>query len=264
MKYCVLLRPCDLPEPAKLAPVLAAHLKTPFYEAARRVREAWGILGEDMEDADAKALSAALDAGGFPSVVLPANLLEELPAPTAVVSMDMEPDGLSLAAKSGEKSTLLWSRAALIAGACYKEVTVRKVKTVEGPSAIQKAASMGMMMAGIPIRIGPKKTETEKTVETSDLVFFLELYERKPLRRFRVNAQDFSYACLGEGMKYAASDNFRALVGRIASGAPRAALSRGSRVIVGNGPVSSMGYDSLASLERESRWLLTLESLADP
>ncbi|MBI4676635.1 MAG: hypothetical protein HY748_03555 [Elusimicrobia bacterium] len=264
LRYSVLLRGPELPETARLAQALAAHRRIMFADAARQAREAWGIMGEGMEEGEGKALAAALDAAGLPSVVLPSGLVEELPAPAAACAMEIEPDGLAMAAKTGERSLILWNRLALVAAAGYKEVTVRKVKVCEGPSMAQKAAGLGLMMTGIPIRLGGKRTETDKVVETAELVFFLELFERKPLRRFRVDAQDFSYACLGERMQYGATENFRTLIETVASKACRATLNRGSRDLIGRKPVAAMGYDSLANLERESRWRLTLESLRNP
>ncbi|MBI5625415.1 MAG: hypothetical protein HY924_16680 [Elusimicrobia bacterium] len=243
--------------------MLAGHLKQPLYDAAKRSRDAWGIVAEDSDEAPAKALAKALEDGGFPCLVLPANLVEELPSPESAAAMEFDADGLALVNKAGERSLVLWSRVAMIAAAAFKEITAKKVKT-GGPSLIAKAASLGLMAAGIPIRIGGKKGETEKVVETSELVYYLDLFERKPVRRFRVDAQDFNYACLGGRMKYAATDNFRSLVEDIASRAGRASLNRGARVLVKGEPVSAMGYDSLANLERESRWLMTLASLSDP
>ena len=158
-------------------------------------------------------------------MVLPAGLVEELPAPSSVAAMEIEPGGLGLLNKAGERVTVLWSRLALLSAAGFKEVTAKRVKVSEGPSMAQKAASLGLLMTGIPLRLGPKKTETEKVVETSELVFYLDLFERKPVRRFRVDAQDFNYSCLGESMKYAATDNFRSLVEMIASRAGPVALA---------------------------------------
>ncbi|MFA6315945.1 MAG: hypothetical protein WC943_00870 [Elusimicrobiota bacterium] len=264
MRYSVLLRGPELPEPAQLAPVLAKQRKLPLYEAAKLGRDAWGIIAEDLEEESAKALVAGLEAGGFPGVVLPGNLVEELPAPVPVAAMEFEADGLGLVDKAGGRTLVLWSRLAILAAACFKEVTAKRIKTSSGPSLIQKAATLGLMAAGIPFRVGGKKAETEKVVETSELVYHLDLYERKPCRRFRVDAQEFNYACLGVRMTYAATDNFRSLVEMIFSNAGRAALNRGSRVLLKNAPVSAMGYDSLANLDREGRWLLTLGALRDP
>ena len=58
--------------------------------------------------------------------------------------------------------------------------------------------------------------------------------------------------------------NFRTLLKILKTNAPNALLSRGAGILIESSPVSTMGYDSLGDLERESRWLLTLLALRDP
>jgi hypothetical protein len=55
--------------------------------------------------------------------------------------------------------------------------------------------------------------------------------------------------------------NLRALARRLAGLWPEAGRNRGLRFILEGKPQRDMGYESLADLERESRWLLTLRAL---
>ncbi|MBI5209341.1 MAG: hypothetical protein HY927_05135 [Elusimicrobia bacterium] len=264
LSFAVLLRGPELPEQARCAGAVAAFRQVPFCDAARLARSAWGIMGEDMEKGEAEGLAAALEEAGAPAVALPQGLLEPPPAPGQAVGMEFDALGLRLLDKAGAPAEMRWDRVALVAAAGFKETTVKKLTVKEGPTLTQKAASMGLMMAGLPIRVGGKERVVEKTIEDVELLFFLDLFERRPPRRFRVDAREFDYSCLGPGMQPCSAENFRALVGLLAARAPRALRSRGSQVLLGRQPVNTMGYDSLADLERESRWRLTLEGLRDP
>ena len=52
--------------------------------------------------------------------------------------------------------------------------------------------------------------------------------------------------------------NFKVLVSDFVQEAPQAWRNHGTRVLLENKPLQTMGYESLEDLERESRWLLTL------
>lgn len=54
--------------------------------------------------------------------------------------------------------------------------------------------------------------------------------------------------------------NFRALVSEAARRAPQARLSLGARLITEGKPVKDLVYDSPSEIEREYRWLLTMNA----
>lgn len=265
LRYAVLLQKLEQLDPPKVAEALSAHHKIPFQDAARQSRSSWGIVGDDMEEQGARNLAAKLQAAGLGGVVLPRNLLEEPPPPLETSQAELDNEAIRILPKSGEKASLLWSRLALLAATAFKIIRTKTIKKVEGPSPGQKAASLGLMMVtGLPISIGGKKREVEKTQESSDLVYYLDLYERKPLRHFRIDAQHFNYSCLGERMQYGSAENFRTLIETIAQRAPGCVRNRGAQMLLERKQIHTMGYDSLEDLDRESRWLLTLEALRDP
>src|SRR5205807_6892905 len=107
--------------------------------------------------------------------------------------------------------------------------TTKHVK--EGPSAAQKIASAGLMLAtGLPIRIGGKERTVEKTQHRSDLVFYMDVLYRVPSRRLRVDAQSFDYSFLKERKLYQIMGNFKLLVGDLVKVAPEAWQNHGTRV----------------------------------
>ncbi|MBI3549143.1 MAG: hypothetical protein HY078_08905 [Elusimicrobia bacterium] len=265
LTYAVLLKGPGAWEPVKVAEAYAAVMKVPFQDASQQLRGHWGIVAESLSEAVAKNLAAKLLSAGLDATILPKNLLEDLPEPLLTCKAEWDDASLHLLPKSGERVTLAWTRLALIATTSYREVIRKTVKGQEGPSIAQKAASLGLSMAtGLPINIGGKAREVEKVQETTEPIFFLDLCERKPLRRFRIDFGDFNYACLGSRMGYSSVSNFRALVETIAAKAPSAARNQGTTALLDGKPVHALGYDSLKDLDRECRRLLTLASLRDP
>ena len=208
------------------------------------MRRCWGIVEQDADEPGARREAQALCAAGLPALAVPANLIEELPAAQVVRALGVD---------SGP--------AKLLAAAAFTQRQSRVVRVEEGPGAGRRALQLGLSMAtGMPLNLfGGGKKEVEKTLSSSELLFYLDVYLSEPPRRLRVNAQDFDFSCLGERKGYDAAGNFRRL---LESKAPlAAALNVGARGLLDGRPVRELGYESLDDLEREARWLLTLIAL---
>lgn len=228
-----------------LARALAAIKKVPEQDVINGARRAWGIVEDDLSEGQAKALAASLEARGLDALSLPRTLIEEPPAAQTIPTLPaFKPE-----------------RLAVLGAAGFKITTAKTVKTVEGPDATQRAINIGLLAAGMPFKVGPKKQEVVKTVEEAELVFYLDLHLKDPVEHLRVNAQDFDYSCLGARKVYSAMVNFRQIVCDLADASPNARRSRGSTILLEQRPVREMGYDGLPDLERECRWLLTLAAL---
>ena len=262
LSYAVLLAEPERRDPGAVAKALAAHRGIPFQDAARLAKGTWGIAGEELSEEEARKLVERLGEAGLKGLALPANLLVELPAPRPAAKAELEGEGLRAFLGPGEAALVPWSRLALIAAAGLQQTSVKTVAVKEGPTAAQQMANLGIMMAtGLPIKVGGKENVVQKKLETSELVFFLDLYFGEPASRVRIDAQGFDYSCLKERMTHHVLGNFKTLALEISSRAPAAWASRGLDVLRKGLPVSTMGYGSLADLDRESRWLLTLRSL---
>ena len=82
-----------------------------------------------------------------------------------------------------------------------------------------------------------------------------------PPRRLRVAAEHFDYSFLKERKLYQVMGNFKLLVGDLVKETSEAWQNHGTRVLLEGKPIQTMGYSTLADLERETRWLLTLQEL---
>jgi hypothetical protein len=147
-----------------------------------------------------------------------------------------------------------------VAGFSVTSTTTKNVKEV--PSTAQKIASMGIFLTtGLPIKVGGKERTVEKTQTQSDLVFYADLLYKDPARRLRIDALRFDYSFLKDRKVYQVFGNFKLLVADLAQGAPGAWRNHGTKILLEGKPIRMMGYETLADLERETRWLLTLQAL---
>lgn len=243
-RYAVLVESQDDLKVPVVAEALAAWKGVPVADAIIAARRCWGLSVESEEKPAADKLAGLLQSRGVGALAVPSSLLEELPAVEPIRSLASAPS----------KSTVL------IAAAGFKKTTTREVKTTEGPSPTQRALKIGLAIAGVPT-FGGGSREVVKRVEESDLVFYADVVLSDPPLRLRVDAQDFDYSCLGARKGYDALGNFRTLLMVVGDAAPAAVKNKGCRYLLDGKPVRETGYEGLADLEREERWLLTLRAL---
>jgi hypothetical protein len=242
-EFIVLLARSDAKDFMALAKALAAARKTPLQDQMIAAKNCWGILAEHQSETAARQLVQALEASGVESTILPAAFLVQLPKAEPAATMEFIPS----------------AQLVLVAAAAITidSTTTKSVK--EGPSAAQKVLSTAILLGtGLPIKIGGKERTVEKTQHHSDLVFYLDLLYQNPSRRLRIDALHFNYTFLKERKLYQVLGNFKLLVGDLVKAAPKAWQNHGTRVLVENKPLQTMGYGSLTDLERETRWLLTI------
>lgn len=228
-----------------LAKALAAVRGTPLQDQSVAARRSWGIVADDLSQAEAKELGTALRAAGLECAVGPTKALATLPEAEVVRTFDALPDG---------SPTLI-----AVAGITVTTTTTKKEQT--GPSPAQKAASAAIMMTtGLPIKVGGRKKTVEKTQHEQSLVFVADLYYEEPSRRVQIDASHFDFSCLKERKLYQAQGNLKLLVGDLAQAAPDAWTNHGARILLEGQPIRTMGYADMQDLEREARWLLTLRA----
>lgn len=250
-KYSVLVaRPEDF-QPEAVARVLGALRELPWQDALPAAQRCWGIPAEELEKGAAQDLVARLALEKVRAVAIPGNLLEDLPEPVGLQRLDWAADGLRVPRRREgpriradeeperpEPVRVVWERLAVIAAGGFA------VEEGSAPRSAAKRAARGK---------GARADE--------ELSFFVDLLIREPEQRLRIDAQAFDYSLLKERMTYSALENLRAVVAELAQRAPEARLSRGARVLVERRPLREMGYRSREDWERETRWLLALETL---
>jgi len=244
-RFALIQRDRESWDPTSLAKALATIRGTPVQDQALAARRAWGIVADDLSKTEAEELGRALRSAGVECAVGPTSKLAQLPPVEAFRTLDALP---------ATPPILL-----AVGGITVTTTTTKTEKA--GPSPGQKAASAAIMMAtGLPIKVGGRKREVEKTQHEQSLVFYADLHYETPSRRMRIDASHFDFSCLKERMLYQAQGNLKLLVGDLVQAAPDAWKNHGARVLLEGRPIRTMGYGSIEDLERESRWLLTLRA----
>ena len=259
--YAALIADPEHFRPAAIAGALAALRKVPVHDVAGAARKCWGIVEENVSEADARRTVEELARAGLSALAVPSALLEDLPSPQPVARLTLSPEGFYPEFEPGRSRRIAWEAVALAAAVGFKVRLIRTIKTEEGPGLARKALKLGLTLAGIPVGLGGGKKEVVKTLESTDLVFYLDLILKDSGGRFRIDAQSFDYSCLKARMGYNALGNFKQLLTEFAVRAQGAVFNRGAKKLLEGRPVREMGYESLEDLERESRWLLSLASL---
>jgi hypothetical protein len=260
--HAVLARSPEKFLPTAVASVLAKRAKAPALDFVAPVRRAWGVIAEALPAEAAEALAADLTAAGQTSLAAPSSLLEAPPPPVLVAKAEFSDDGFDVVSgrANAAPERLSWRR---LSALCAAGLEVRTTKTVTETTPMEmgeKAMRLGLTMAtGIPL-MGSKK-EVKRVVETKDRALMLDILFLGPSRRLRVDAQAFDYSLLGPKMGYGVEVNFHALLAELAGRAPAALRGKGTRAMLARRPAGESQYESLADLEREERWLLTLVSL---
>jgi hypothetical protein len=240
--FVILTNPAER-EPMQVAKAMAAIHKTPMQDQITAAKNGWGILAKNLPAAEAQSLVEKLSQAGLKSKAVAS--LVPLPEAQPLTRWD---------AAITEKLVLIAA-----AGVTTTSTTTKTVK--EGPNAAQKILSTGILLStGLPIKIGGTERTVEKTQQHSELNFYLDLIYKDPWRRVRIDAQRFDYSFLKERKLYFLMGNFKLMVGDLTQSAPSAWRNHGTRVLLDNKPVQTMGYESLDDLDRETRWLLTLIS----
>jgi hypothetical protein len=250
--------PGDVPT-VGIAESIAAFKKIPFQDAAHDARLAWGFIGKNLSEPDARNLATILEKKSLRSRVIVSGSIAPLPPIEIVKSLSFETAGLQLAPASGVAAMLTPEQLSVIAAAALPLRSVTREKVTEGGRTnAQLLLNAGLMMAGIPISVGKKKRVVEKTSVKEDLLFYVDLLVKSPARRFRIDAQQLNYGFLKERMLHNTLQNFKTLLMDLTRWAPRAACNKGARMFIKGMMLSQMGYESLAHLEQETLWLSAL------
>ncbi|MFA6002473.1 MAG: hypothetical protein WC881_00230 [Elusimicrobiota bacterium] len=258
----MILKEPALPDIRTLARVLASERGCPEADALSEARGAWGLAALDQEPPAAQRLAAALAAAGIPALALPQNLLEELPPVTAVTRAEISGSEVRLQDSAAAAHLLAAGDIALLSAAVIKRRVTQTITLSKGSGILRKTVQLGALLAtGLPFPLGNARREETRSLESSELARVLDICLRSPARRLRLESEDFDYSCLLARKTYQALANFRTLARELAALWPDAQRNHGLHILQEGLPLRDMRYDSLADLDRESRWLLTLRSL---
>lgn len=260
--FAVLLKSPEMLRSPAIAQVLARFLAIPSPDATQKAMSGWGIVADKLDELKARQLSDQLQAAGVSNIIIRSQALILPAAPQNVGAMVMTPQKIQLSLRKGGTIEMTPEAVSLIAAAGFDEETFKKVKVHEGPTTGERLASAGILIAtGLPIKFGKKSQDVEKTLHSTETHYFMDLCQKQPPQRFRIDAQAFDYSCLKERKQFNALGNFKVLVSDLLKWAPKSPVNLGGRVFAANKPLHEAGYRSMVDFEREMAWQLTLNEI---
>ncbi len=242
-----------------LAEVLASFKKIPFQDAATFTHHAWGVAETHLSHEEAITLTAKLSEKKLKSLLIPSGSFKVLPAFKKGTNLVLNSDAMEIILEKSSQEVIQGDNVLLLAVGGIPERTQITKKISEGPSGAARAVSAGIFMTtGIPISIGGKKKKEEKIETKEETLFYLDVFTKNPLSRYRLDPQHLNYSFLKEKKLYNTFQNFKLLLHELSALAPRSYQNKGMRNLLANQSLSTMGYDTLEDFEKEMRWLITL------
>ena len=246
-----------------VAKALVTFKGIPLYDATRLARNSRGIVGEKLDEEAARQLAASLEGVGCRVIVVAQDGMAVIPGAELVTMIEALAQGWRFHLKDSSLVEVSFEQVHLMAALSYDEISQKTKQIKEGPTMGQRAVSIGIMMTtGLPINIGGKTRTVTKTQRQTATFYAADIIALEPMRRFKIDAQNFNYACLKDRKGYNAFNNFRLLIGDLAGRSPSCQRNAGIKVLVDARPIHEMAYDSMDAYEREIRWLLTIKSLS--
>lgn len=261
--FHVLVSSSELPTTEKTAQVIARFTGGVAIDARQKAKTAWGFLGENLSEDEARRLAAVSAEMGVAARVVPGASVVHPPAPVPVHWLRAAPEGLFYIPGTTEKAErpVPWESVRLLSAAPLKETTTFTKTVKEGPTPGERAVGLGIMMVtGLPVGMGKSK-EVKKTTSQTELFMYLDVFAQAPEGplRLHVDGQKFNYGALGDAKGHDIFGNLRLLMQGVHGGLPPATLrNHGVRGMLAGKPLSSLGYETQNDYEKEIRWLLTI------
>jgi hypothetical protein len=235
----------------------ASQKKILLLDAQRLARHAWGFLGDDLSEEEARTLVRSAEAAGIQAIAIEKGGVVHLPGPQAVRGLVFEGDRVEFrVGVPAHLQPLPLSRLQLFSVVNLRQDT-STVRTIQEQASMgRKIAGLGVMLStGIPVGMGKGKS-LQKTVTETEWVLTLDIFGKGG--RWRIVPAAFDFSGLGKDIGTAGPDNLRRLLQRLHVECPSALLNRGARWWLEGRPLNTTGYDEVSDGDQEARWLLTL------
>lgn len=239
MPYAIVQASLDPPTVDQLRRAFAMVPELTRADAAMLVRDAFGILVENLSHQAAQSIRRSLATQDVATEIVPQDGLPALPETKVLRRADCLAECLVVFDALGRPKPLPWAQVVLIAAGTVTRTEVRRIRT-------ERVARYGRMPVVMP-------EFRDREHEVSRLA--LEIIALDGPLRYQVQPDRFQYGYLGERIQRTAADNFVLLVRDLMALAPHASANRGA-VLMQQDPPESFAYPSRRAFEEEMIWIL--------
>ena len=244
MPYAIVQNTLDAPPVEAMVQAFRALPQLTDIDAATMAKDAYGILVQGLELADAGRLLQALVAAGVGAEMVDEKSLPQLPPPKACRRAEPLAEHLIVCDHLGRPMTFEWDRLILVAAGGVHETEFKHVVT-------EKVVRHSTGQYG-SYEV-TKYEHDDKPVEQVKLV--LEVFLDVAPGRFRIEADRFNFSYLGDRLHDARPHNYALLVHDTLAHAARAVLNRGAERLKQD-PRKLTTYPSKHAFVEEITWLL--------
>ncbi len=258
--YCILLDTFEPVDNRALAKIVGGLTDTAPFDIIQKLAKNSGFILENCTLDIAQKIAQSLNAAGIKARPVQHSALYQLPSPSEIAKVEFNESGILCTLRgSVEQNPAQFKNLQLISAVILKEEIRSTHVEIKKPSAASQAAHLGLMAAGIPVGFAKEKKVNVETKET-ELHFYLDLFFADPFMRFRINPVTFNFDCLGPGMTYSSTVNYRILLKKIAELCPQSRKNQGAQFLLAGKALTLLPNDNEPALEKEAQWILTIAS----
>jgi len=245
MPYAIVQHRLEAPPVEALAKAFEALPQLTDYDAATMAKDAYGILVQGLELADAGRLLQAMHAAGIEAEMVDEKSLPPLPPPKPCRRAEPRPEHLVACDHLGRPQTFEWDRVILLAIGGVRDTEFKHIvkERVVGHH-------RGRYDEFEPI-VRYEHDDKPQEVTRPTMEVFLSVAPA----RLRIEADRCNFGYLGERMQASSSHNFALLAHDCLRHATGAVLNRGAARLR-EAPTQLTVYPSKHAFEEEIVWLL--------
>ena len=241
MPYAIVQKSLEAPSVEQLVRAFRALPQLTDYDANTMAKDAFGILVQGLDLADAGRLLQALHAEGVEAEMVDGKSLPPLPPPKPLHRAECLPGAFLACDYLGRPAEIEWPHVILVAAGAvllteFKHTTRERLHHYD--------------QDGIPVTVTEHR---EKEEQNHRLI--LELLLDVAPGRYHIAAEKFNFAYLGERLSQSRAANYVALVQDCLRYATSAIGNRGAEA-QRRDPRSLLKYPSKHAFEEETVWLL--------
>ena len=244
MPYAIVQNTLDAPSVEAMAQAFKALPQLTDIDAATMANDAYGILVQGLELADAGRLLQALHAAGVGAEMVDEKSLPQLPPPKPCRRAEPLPEHLIAYDHLGRPLVFEWDRVILLAAGGVRDTEFKHV--------VKEKVTRHYHGRGGGHEVVTYQHD-DKAVEQVKMV--LEIFLSVAPGRLHIEAERFNFSYLGDRLHSARPANYAALVHDTLAGATRAVLNRGAERFKQD-PRKLTIYPSKHAFVEEITWLL--------
>ncbi len=244
MSFAILQKELVVPDVEALKRAFSVSPYLRDIDAQNAAHDAYGVLLRGVDEENAGALQAALQAEGVETELVKESALPAIPLGKVTKRVEFGPAHLLAYDSLNQASDVPWADILFIAAGYVRTGEVRKHRSAKEEAQLRSTATAPLDESGV---LKPGDEERYHML--------LEIFLRDGTTRHTIAADEFLFDGLGSRMSDDLALNFVVLIQMLVAQVPHAGLNRGA-LKASQEPPELFPYPSRASFIEEMTWML--------